>query len=136
MYYMSSHTNLHYLCIVCSWSHLIFHFSFTSTCTHTHTHRAYKILLIGESSVGKTTLATRLCEDRFMTETKQHTLGVCVSINALVLVVATYILTTDREGREGEEEDRNGIGCDYLWMFEQQLRFVCFQGLTCLRESL
>ena len=28
--------------------------------------KAYKMLLIGESSVGKTTLAVRLCEDRFM----------------------------------------------------------------------
>lgn len=37
--------------------------------------RAYKILLIGESSVGKTTIATRLCEDRFMSEARQHTLG-------------------------------------------------------------
>ncbi|XP_011402696.1 PREDICTED: ras-related protein Rab-13-like [Amphimedon queenslandica] len=37
--------------------------------------KAYKILLIGESSVGKTTIATRLCEDRFMSEARQHTLG-------------------------------------------------------------
>jgi small GTP-binding protein len=39
-------------------------------------YRAYKILLIGESSVGKTTIATRLCEDRFMAESRQHTLGI------------------------------------------------------------
>ena len=53
--------------------------SLTHTHTHTHTHtytnRSYKILLIGESSVGKTTIATRLCEERFMSETRQHTLG-------------------------------------------------------------
>ena len=56
------------------------------------TCRSYKILLIGESSVGKTTLATRLCEDRFMTETRQHTLGEEIDERRR------------REGREGERE--------------------------------
>lgn len=33
------------------------------------------MLLIGESGVGKSTLVARLCEDRFLAESKQHTLG-------------------------------------------------------------
>lgn len=38
--------------------------------------KSYKILLIGESSVGKTTMAVRLCEDRFMLNpTSKPTLG-------------------------------------------------------------
>ena len=34
-----------------------------------------KVLLIGESGVGKSTLVGRLCEDRFMPEHRQYTLG-------------------------------------------------------------
>ena len=37
--------------------------------------RSYKVLLIGESGVGKSTLVARLCEDRFLAESRQHTLG-------------------------------------------------------------
>ena len=37
--------------------------------------RSYKVLLIGESGVGKSTLVGRLCEDRFLAESRQHTLG-------------------------------------------------------------
>ena len=37
--------------------------------------KTYKILLIGESGVGKSTLVARLCEDRFLAESRQHTLG-------------------------------------------------------------
>jgi len=37
--------------------------------------RSYKVLLIGESGVGKSTLVARLCEDRFMAESRQYTLG-------------------------------------------------------------
>lgn len=37
--------------------------------------KSYKILLIGETNTGKTALATRLCEDRFVTEAIVHTLG-------------------------------------------------------------
>lgn len=37
--------------------------------------RSYKVLLIGESGVGKSTLVARLCEDRFLTEGRQYTLG-------------------------------------------------------------
>ena len=33
------------------------------------------MLLIGESGVGKSTLVGRLCEDRFMPEHRQYTLG-------------------------------------------------------------
>ena len=34
-----------------------------------------QVLLIGESGVGKSTLVGRLCEDRFMPEHRQYTLG-------------------------------------------------------------
>ena len=37
--------------------------------------RSYKVILIGESAVGKSTLVARLCEDRFLVEGKQCTLG-------------------------------------------------------------
>lgn len=37
--------------------------------------KSYKVLLIGESGVGKSTLVARLCEDRFLAESRQHTLG-------------------------------------------------------------
>jgi len=37
--------------------------------------KAYKVLVIGESGVGKSTLVARLCEDRFLAESRQHTLG-------------------------------------------------------------
>ncbi len=37
--------------------------------------KSYKVLLIGESGVGKSTLVARLCEDRFMAESRQYTLG-------------------------------------------------------------
>ena len=37
--------------------------------------RSYKVLLIGESGVGKSTLVARLCEDRFLAESRQYTLG-------------------------------------------------------------
>ena len=40
--------------------------------------KSYKVLLIGESGVGKSTLVARLCEDRFMAESRQYTLGECV----------------------------------------------------------
>ena len=43
--------------------------------------RSYKVLLIGESGVGKSTLVARLCEDRFLAESRQHTLGSRVSIH-------------------------------------------------------
>ena len=47
--------------------------------------RSYKVLLIGESGVGKSTLVARLCEDRFLAESRQYTLGegwcvVCVCV--------------------------------------------------------
>lgn len=38
--------------------------------------KSYKVLLIGESGVGKSTLVARLCEDRFLAESRQHTLGI------------------------------------------------------------
>ena len=34
-----------------------------------------QVLMIGESGVGKSTLVGRLCEDRFMPEHRQYTLG-------------------------------------------------------------
>ncbi len=37
--------------------------------------KSYKVLLIGESGVGKSTLVARLCEDRFLAESRQYTLG-------------------------------------------------------------
>ena len=37
--------------------------------------KTYKVLVIGESGVGKSTLVARLCEDRFLAESRQHTLG-------------------------------------------------------------
>ena len=37
--------------------------------------KSYKVLLIGESDVGKSSLVARLCEDRFLAERRQHTLG-------------------------------------------------------------
>lgn len=37
--------------------------------------KSYKVLLIGESGVGKSTLVARLCEDRFMADSRQYTLG-------------------------------------------------------------
>ena len=40
--------------------------------------KTYKVLLIGESGVGKSTLVARLCEDRFLAESRQHTLGKCI----------------------------------------------------------
>lgn len=43
--------------------------------------RSYKVLLIGESGVGKSTLVARLCEDRFLAESRQHTLGIKILIN-------------------------------------------------------
>ena len=51
--------------------------------------RSYKVLLIGESGVGKSTLVARLCEDRFLAESRQYTLGegwcvVCVWWRGLV----------------------------------------------------
>ena len=39
------------------------------------TMKSYKVLLIGESSVGKSALVGRLCEDRFVVESREHTLG-------------------------------------------------------------
>lgn len=40
-----------------------------------HNQKTYKVLLIGESGVGKSTIVARLCEDRFLAESRQHTLG-------------------------------------------------------------
>lgn len=37
--------------------------------------KSYKVLLIGESGVGKSTLIGRLCEDKFLTELRKYTLG-------------------------------------------------------------
>jgi small GTP-binding protein len=42
---------------------------------HQKSMKSYKVLLIGESGVGKSTLVGRLCEDRFMPEHRQYTLG-------------------------------------------------------------
>ena len=35
--------------------------------------------MIGESGVGKSTLVGRLCEDRFLPDHRQYTLGMCVA---------------------------------------------------------
>ncbi len=43
--------------------------------TNLRNQKSYKVLLIGESGVGKSTLVARLCEDRFLAESRQHTLG-------------------------------------------------------------
>ncbi|CAI7998033.1 hypothetical protein GBAR_LOCUS2313 [Geodia barretti] len=42
---------------------------------HQKSMKSYKVLMIGESGVGKSTLVGRLCEDRFMPEHRQYTLG-------------------------------------------------------------
>lgn len=42
---------------------------------HLKNLKSYKVLLIGESGVGKSTLVARLCEDRFLADSRQHTLG-------------------------------------------------------------
>lgn len=56
--------------------------------------KAYKMLLIGESSVGKTTLAVRLCEDRFLANpSSKPTLGEFVHFKRLVLFLM-YATTT------------------------------------------
>ena len=39
------------------------------------TQKTYKVLLIGESGVGKSTLVARLCEDTFLAESRKYTLG-------------------------------------------------------------
>lgn len=46
--------------------------------------KSYKVLLIGESGVGKSTLVARLCEDRFLAESRQHTLGKSTSVSGKV----------------------------------------------------
>ena len=52
--------------------------------------KSYKVLLIGESGVGKSTLVARLCEDRFLAESRQHTLG-----KLGVVCLKTPLLHTD-----------------------------------------
>ena len=42
-------------------------------CMYVYIH--VQVLMIGESGVGKSTLVGRLCEDRFMPEHRQYTLG-------------------------------------------------------------
>lgn len=44
-------------------------------CVKTEFCLQLQVLLIGESGVGKSTLVGRLCEDRFMPEHRQYTLG-------------------------------------------------------------
>ena len=46
-----------------------------------------QVLLIGESGVGKSTLVGRLCEDRFMPEHRQYTLGEALSTFTLGLLI-------------------------------------------------
>jgi GTPase SAR1 family protein len=54
--------------------------------------RSYKVLLIGESGVGKSTLVARLCEDRFLAESRQHTLGELAEIATHSLLNNVYII--------------------------------------------
>ena len=53
--------------------------------------KSYKILLIGESGVGKSTLVARLCEDRFLAESRQHTLGNIINISYELLVIVPIV---------------------------------------------
>ena len=50
-----------------------------------------QVLMIGESGVGKSTLVGRLCEDRFMPEHRQYTLGRAVFLFIECSLVARVV---------------------------------------------